>query len=148
PGQPASGQPGAKQGEGDGPPATGGTGQKPGQTDPNATQAGAVGTGAPNARERPAGDGGPDGPPEDGPGSKPSAAHASRAGELQLEDFKKVNKELLDDLKMSEADWAAFQKAYEERLKQKAADPAAGKGDRQRGGAAGGSAANSAAKRV
>src|SRR5439155_22008838 len=84
-------------------------------------------------------------PTEGGPGPAPSAAHASKAGELQLEDFKKVDKKLLDELKMTQEEWDAFQKAYVERLKQKTV-PAAG--DRQRGAGSGKSAANAGARRV
>jgi hypothetical protein len=61
-----------------------------------------------------------------------------------------VDKKLLDELKMTQEEWDAFQKAYAERLKQKAAEAngPAGAADRQRGAGTGRSAANTGAKRV
>jgi hypothetical protein len=142
---PGSQKASSKQGDGDGDRSPNGTGHDPSKADPNAKEAGNAGTGAHNATQRPPGDPSTAGPTEDGPGSTPNAAMASKAGELQLEDFKKVDKKLLDDMKMSQEEWNAFQKAYAERLKQKTA-PAAG--DRMRGAATGGSAANSGPRRV
>ena len=73
------------------------------------------------------------------------ARHAARAGDMQLEDFrKKVDRKVLEELKMTEEEYAEFLRAYEAMVqRQKAAAVEAN----QRGGK-GSSAANTAAKRV
>jgi hypothetical protein len=43
-------------------------------------------------------------------------AHRSRAGVLQLDDFTKIDKDILKDLKMSPAEWEAFKRAYTEKV--------------------------------
>ncbi|HTK75691.1 MAG TPA: DUF4175 family protein [Gemmataceae bacterium] len=134
----------SKSGQDEGAPSPGGAGRDPAQADPNQKEAGNAGTGAPSATRHSPGDSSPAGPAE-GEGSAPNAAHASKSGDLQLEDFKKVDKKLLDDMKMTPQEWDAFQKAYAERLKQKTAP---GAGENQRGGTAGRSAANTGPRRV
>src|SRR5207302_1586822 len=58
--------------------------------------------------------------PEPDPASRANAAYQKRAGELQLEDIKKkVNKDVLKQLNMSEEDFQKFVKAYDEMLKRK-----------------------------
>jgi hypothetical protein len=135
----------SKTGDGEGTPSPGGGGRDPSKPDPNQKEAGHSGTGVHTATRRSPGDSSPAGPAEAGEGSAPNAAHAAKSGELLLEDFKKVDKKLLDDLKMTQEEWDAFQKAYAERLKQKSV-PAAG--DQKRGAAAGPSAANKGARQV
>lgn len=134
----------SKSKEGEGTPSPGGAGRDPAEVDPNQKEAGNANTGAPTATQRSPGDSSPPGPAE-GEGSAPNAAHAAKSGELQLEDFKKVDKKLLDDMKMTQEEWDAFQKAYAERLKQKTTP---GAGDRLRGDATGKSAANRGAREI
>jgi hypothetical protein len=135
----------SKSGQDKGAPSPSGTGRDPAQADPNTKEAGNTGTGAPTATRHSPGDASPAGPAEGEPGPAPNAAHASKSGELQLEDFKKVDKKLLDDLKMTEDDWKAFQKAYADRLQQKTAPTT---GDQRRGSSTGRSAANTGPRRV
>src|SRR5260370_32791721 len=71
----------------------------------------------------------PDSSPDDRPNRAPdpmepptpaNAASQKRAGELQLEDIKKkINKDVLNQLNMTEEDFRKFAKAYEEMLKRK-----------------------------
>src|SRR5262249_20852429 len=76
-----------------------------------------AGTKEPGTRSNdPPNDPGADAPPKVGPGDP---ALASKAGELQLDEFKKkVTKDLLKDLKWTEQDYQQFLKAYEQKLKQ------------------------------
>ncbi len=54
------------------------------------------------------------------PATAANAAHQKQAGELQLEEIKKrINKDVLKQLNMSEEDFQKFVKAYEEMLKRK-----------------------------
>jgi hypothetical protein len=54
------------------------------------------------------------------PPTAPNPAYGKRAGELQLEDIKKkVNKDVLNQLNMTEEDFQKFVKAYEDMLKRK-----------------------------
>jgi len=118
---------------------------KPGDPNPKGGNSG-DGT---NVRERPIGERSQL-PPEAGPVAKPDSRNAARAGELQLEEFrKKVDRKMLEELKMTEAEYAEFLRNYEAMVqRQKSAAAAAEKADRERGAKAGGSAANSGAKRV
>ncbi len=50
------------------------------------------------------------------PASKPDPNHRRRAGVLQLEDFTKIDKRLLDELKMSEEELKAFREAYTKKV--------------------------------
>lgn len=86
-------------------------------------------------------------PTGDMSGDKPNAEHAAKAGEMLLEDFKtKVDRKLLDEMKMTEKEYAEFLRAYESMVKRQKAQ--AEKNDRERGSASGRSAANTGAKRV
>jgi hypothetical protein len=49
-------------------------------------------------------------------------AHRRRPGVLQIEDFTKIDKDILKDLQMSPEEWAAFQKAYAEKLRREEAE--------------------------
>jgi hypothetical protein len=149
-------------------------GDKPGEkTDPAAgkqpkADGGKGEAGAPNANES------VDGEPKDadGPASVPGSARGQRSGagdirtgtggppkapneeflrksgDLQLDDFRKrVDKNVLDQVKMTEAEYQEFLKAYEslvKRAKSSTPEPA----DRVRGAVKGGSAANAAARKV
>ncbi|MFO0810503.1 MAG: hypothetical protein U0746_17900 [Gemmataceae bacterium] len=82
-------------------------------------------------------------------GEGPDARNARRAGELQLEEFrKKVDKSVLDRLKMTEQEYRDFLAAYEAMLKRKPAAGPPAKDDRVRGDAKGNSAANTAARKI
>jgi hypothetical protein len=53
----------------------------------------------------------------------PDAQNTKRAGDLQLEDLKKVDKRVLEKAKMSEAEYQKFLKAYQEMRKRTASEP-------------------------
>jgi len=58
------------------------------------------------------------------PGSKPDERFAKKAGDLQLEDIKKkINKDVLKRLNMTDAEFQSFAKAYEEMRKRTAPSP-------------------------
>jgi len=72
-----------------------------------------------------------------------------KAGDLQLEEFKKkVDRKLLEKVNMTEAEYQEFLKAYEKMLKQQKEAEKPGADDKARGSKAGGSNANSSAKKV
>jgi hypothetical protein len=48
--------------------------------------------------------------------SPTDVSHHRRPGVLQIEDFTKIDKDILKDLKMSPEDWEAFKKAYTDKL--------------------------------
>ena len=80
-------------------------------------------------------------PTGDMTGDQPDAKFAGKAGEMQLEEFKKkVDRKMLDELKMTEQEYAEFLRAYEAMVKRQKAQ--ADKNDRERGSASGRSAAN------
>lgn len=59
-------------------------------------------------------------------GSEANPLHQQRAGELQLENFKKkVTKDVLKKANMTEEEYQKFLRAYEEMLKRKQSEPAA-----------------------
>jgi hypothetical protein len=49
-------------------------------------------------------------------------AHRRRAGVLQLEDFTKIDKNILKDLKMTPEEWEAFKKAYTAKVRREQAE--------------------------
>lgn len=59
------------------------------------------------------------------PTDRPDPAGRRHAGALQLEDFSKIDKRLLDELKMSEEEFKAFREAYLKRLKRTPTTPEA-----------------------
>jgi len=83
-----------------------------------------------------------------GPPPAPNEEFLRKSGDLQLDDFrKKVDKNVLEQVKMSEDEYREFLKAYESLVKRaKAAKPEAA--DRVRGAAKGASSANTAARKV
>lgn len=110
-------------------------------------------TGEPNNKQ--AGDGDPTGqrggdvksrPTGETPAA-PNQDFLNKSGDLQLEDFrKKVDRKLLDRLKMTDEEYREFLKAYEAMLKRQQAEKAGGD-DKVRGAGAGGTA-NRGAKKV
>ena len=57
--------------------------------------------------------------------AEPSPAdpsHRRHAGSLQVEDFTKIDKDILKDLKMTSEQWEAFKKAYTEKLRREEAE--------------------------
>lgn len=83
-----------------------------------------------------------------GPPKAPDEEFLRKSGDLQLEDFRKrVDKSVLDQVKMTEAEYQEFLKAYESLVKRaKAAKPEPA--DRVRGATKGGSSANAAARKI
>src|SRR5439155_223927 len=82
-------------------------------------------------------------------GDGPDARNARKAGELQLDEFKKkVDKSMLERLKMTEEEYKQFLAAYAERLKAKPATGPAAKDERVRGDAKGKSAAQTGLRKI
>src|SRR5262249_31641031 len=81
-------------------------------------------------------------------GSAPDSKFAAKAGELQLEDFKKVDKKILDKVGMTEEQYREFLKGYEDMLKKRKEATTADKNNQVRGTGTGASPANRGARRV
>jgi hypothetical protein len=124
-GPPAEG----KGGNGNGTSAAKAGGQEAGDGKPGGQAGVAQGAG------RTTGEGRPNGSTSVGPGeegrlqglhadeAQPSpadVAHRQRPGVLQVEDFTKIDKDILKDLQMSPEEWEAFKKAYAEKLRREA----------------------------
>jgi hypothetical protein len=56
------------------------------------------------------------------PPSAADPAHRGRAGVLQVEDFRKIDKNILKDLKMTPEEWEAFKKDYAAKLRRDEAE--------------------------
>lgn len=94
-------------------------------------------------------DGQVDMPAESGPAARPNEKFLREAGELQLEQFhKKVDKKVLEQLKMTDEEFQAFLRSYENLVKRSKDLGKAEGDDRARGAATGGSSANAGAKKV
>jgi hypothetical protein len=79
----------------------------------------------------------------------PNEEYLRRAGDLQLDDFKrKVDRKTLERLKMTEAEYQQFLKSYEDLLKRQSKGGLPGADDKVRGSGLGGSSANSGARKV
>jgi collagen type III alpha len=95
-------------------------------------------------------DGPADMPPDTtGKAPPPNEKFLREAGDLQLEQFKKkVDSKVLEQLKMTDEEYQAFLRSYENLVKRSKDAPKPGADDRARGGATGGSSANAGAKKV
>lgn len=135
PSDPGKGEPKPNEkskGQGDSESATGERGNQPASSKKpgGSGAAGRTGGNEPTAQQpdpRRSPDDRPNREPEpEEPATPPNAAYQKRAGEMQLEDIKKkINKDVLRELNMTEEDFQKFAKAYEEMLKRK--QPAAEK---------------------
>jgi len=84
-----------------------------------------------------------------GPGNEPNEKYLREAGELQLETFKKkVDRKVLEQLKMTEEEYEKFLRAYQDLITRSKDMPKTEPNDKVRGGNQGGSAANQKAKKA
>jgi hypothetical protein len=94
-------------------------------------------------------DGDADFGPDSGKAPPPNEKFLREAGDLQLEQFKnKVDRKVLEQLKMTDDEYQAFLRSYENLVKRSKDMPKPSADDRARGAAKGGSSANSGAKKA
>jgi hypothetical protein len=88
-------------------------------------------------------------PPPSGPAAPPNEQFLREAGEMQLEQFrKKVDRKVLEQLRMTEEEYQQFLKSYQDLVKRSKDAPKPDAADKVRGAGQGGSAANTAARKV